>query len=219
MYTLDNVRFKTILTIDHLTIRNNVVTCIIGKSGSGKTTLLRMLNKMISPDFGTIAYLDKPLIDYDSVLLRRNVVMLGQSPVVFPSTVRDNLLMGLQFSERPIPEDAVLRERLRDVHLSLSLDDDANLLSGGELQRISLARIMLMEPDVYLLDEPSSALDEHTEEEILSLLVDYVRKRKKSLIMVTHSSRMAKRFGEDIIELDQGQIESVQRNAKEASHE
>src|SRR5688572_13102079 len=107
-FTLDNVRFGRILEVPHLEIPEGKVTCIVGRSGSGKTTLLRLLNRMISPDAGTILYRGTPITEIDPVELRRRVVMLPQSPVMFDGTIRDNLLIGLRFSDRPPVDDDTL---------------------------------------------------------------------------------------------------------------
>ncbi|MBM7616099.1 ABC transporter ATP-binding protein [Alkaliphilus hydrothermalis] len=206
MFQLNNLKYKSILNIDYLTIPQGKVTCIIGESGSGKTTLLRLLNKMISPDGGTIHHNGTPLQEMDSVELRRRVVMLPQAPAIFPGTVKDNLLIGLKFSEKPLVSDDQLNQTLQMVSLKKELDQKADKLSGGEKQRLALGRVILMEPDIFLLDEPSSALDESTEDLIIKKLVDYCTEKSKSLIMVTHSKRIATTFGEHIIEIKNGEI-------------
>lgn len=100
MFLFDKVKYKDILDIDKLRIEKYKVTSIVGQSGSGKTTLLRLLNKLISCDSGEIYYDGKALSSLDSVKLRREVVMLGQEPVVFSGSIKDNLLAGLRFSEK-----------------------------------------------------------------------------------------------------------------------
>jgi len=99
MFDLEKVKYKNILDIEKLHIEKNKVTCIVGESGSGKTTLLKLFNKLISPDGGEIKYLDKSIHDIDSVQLRREVVMLPQSPAIYEGSVKENLLIGLKFSE------------------------------------------------------------------------------------------------------------------------
>lgn len=187
-------------------IESHKVTCIVGASGSGKTTLLRLLNKLISPDSGEILYNGYSINSIDSVKLRRDVVMLPQSPAIFNGNIKDNLLVGLKFSEKPLVSDTKLLETLQLINLKKDLNETPDALSGGEKQRLALGRVILMDPDVLLLDEPSSALDEDTEHIIIDSLVKYSRKNNKTLIMVTHSKKVANTFSDYIIEMKNGEI-------------
>lgn len=210
MFLLSYVTFKNIINIEKLRIPRNKITCIVGESGSGKTTLLKLLNHLISCDGGEIYYQGKNLKELDPVLLRREVVMLSQVPLIFPGTLKDNLLIGLEYSERIPVEDKELLELLKSVKLGKSLSANASDLSGGEKQRLALSRIILMEPEVYLLDEPSSALDDETEEIIIEKMVSFTRKRNKTMVMVTHSKRIARTYGELIVTMDKGKIIQVE---------
>ncbi|HLU34140.1 MAG TPA: ATP-binding cassette domain-containing protein [Thermomicrobiales bacterium] len=206
MFTLKDVTYRDIVDIPHLDIPSGKVTCIVGRSGSGKTTTLRMLNRMISPDTGTILYKGTPISEIDPVRLRRQVVMLPQTPVMFDGTIRDNLLIGLQFSERePVPDDA-LRRVMEIMDLRKKLDDDAATLSGGEKQRVALGRILVMRPDAALLDEPSSALDEGTERAVIGRLADAARERGVTVVMVTHSRPLAEAVADHLVEIEAGRV-------------
>jgi len=204
MFFLQGVKYKNILDIASLQIPKNKVTCILGESGSGKTTLLRLLNKMISCDAGYILYNGTNIDDINPIELRRSVVMLPQSPAIFPGSVKENLLIGLKFSEKPPVGDDVLAGILQMVHLSKDINENAEKLSGGEKQRLTLGRILLLDPEVFLLDEPSSALDEETADLVVRKLVDHTRQAGKSLVMVTHSRKIAGDFSEEIIEIKNG---------------
>ena len=206
MFLFKDVQYKHILNIKNLTIKKQKVTCLIGQSGSGKTTLLRLLNKLISYDNGEILYNNQPLRDINSVELRRNIVMLPQAPAIFSGSIKDNLLIGLKFSERPLASDKQLYEVLQLVKLNKALNQDAEELSGGEKQRVALGRVILMKPEVLLLDEPSSALDEETEFMIIKALVNYTKENNKTLIMVTHSKKVASQFSDEVIEIKEGKI-------------
>lgn len=208
MFCLRGVRYRDILDIERLEIPEGKVTCIVGESGSGKTTLLRLLNKLISYDNGEIVYKGRSLKDIDSVELRRRVIMLPQTPVIFPGTVRDNLLIGLVFSEKPLVGEEKLLEIMEMVHLDKNFDEDAEKLSGGEKQRLALGRVLLMDPEAFLLDEPSSALDEDTEEVVIGGLVKYARERGKTVVMVTHSKQVARSFSDKIVEVSHGRVVS-----------
>lgn len=198
MFKLVNIKYKNIVDIKDLIFPKGKISTIIGKSGSGKTTLLKMLNKLISPDSGDIFYKNEDLKTIDSVKLRREVLMLQQNPVIFTGSIRDNLLIGLKFSEKTLVEDEVLIELMDKIRLNKNLDEDTSKLSGGEKQRLALARLLLMEPEVLLLDEPSSALDEESEKIIIEGIVSYVRDRNISLIMVSHSNLIANTYSDYI---------------------
>jgi putative ABC transport system ATP-binding protein len=195
-----------ILDVPHLDIPAGQVTCIVGRSGSGKTTLLRLLNRMISPDRGTIRYRGTSLVELDPVELRRRAVMLPQSPVMFDGTVRDNLLIGLEFSERPPVADDALRRILDIVELDKDLDGDAALLSGGEKQRVALGRVLAMQPETALLDEPSSALDAGTERAVIGQLVEAARGRGVTVVIVTHARALAEAVADTLVEIDAGRV-------------
>ena len=205
MFEIKDLTFKQILDIPNLTI-GKTITCIIGASGSGKTTLLRMLNRLSAPDTGTIFYNGIDLSKTDAIKLRRNVVMLGQTPVLYGGAIRDNLQIGLEFSQKPLASDKALVESLERVSLDKKLDDLCDTLSGGEKQRLCLARVMLMDAQTYLLDEPSSALDQETEHFIIQNLTEFVTKRQKQLVMVTHSEQIAATYPESVIHLEGGRI-------------
>ncbi len=215
VFTLKEVKFNDILYIKELTIAEKKTTAMVGKSGSGKTTLLKLLNKLISPDSGTIYYRDTPLETIDSVALRREVVMMPQTPVIFEGNIRENLLIGLKFSEKKFPPDGRLMSVLQAVGLDKKLDEPAHLLSGGEKQRLALARLMLMVPRVWLLDEPSSALDKETEDEVMKKIMDFGKRNGSTIIFVTHSTPMAEKYAEEMIEIENGEIVSIKQNQHE----
>ena len=207
MFRLKQVKYKSILDIESAHIKPGIITAVLGESGSGKTTLLKLLNKLISCDTGTIYYNGTPIEEIESVKLRREVVMLPQEPAIFEGDIRENLIIGLQFSKKDIPSDDILCEMLDKVRLSKKLDDKTQTLSGGEKQRLVLGRIMLMHPEVLLLDEPSASLDDDTERAVISELSDYAKQYSKTLIMVTHSTKMAHEFADEIIRIRAGKIE------------
>ncbi|MDH4423084.1 ABC transporter ATP-binding protein [Bacillus cereus] len=201
MFILKDITYRDILSIPYLQIQKEKITCIIGESGSGKSTLLRMLNDLQSPTSGTIEYNGKLISDYPPIQLRRDVVMLGQTPPIFDGTIKDNLLMGLRLSEKPFPDDDALRSALTTVSLEKKLEDNANSLSGGEKQRLAFARIVLMDPPVYLLDEPTSALDSDTERRVMKQFSTLAREKKKTVIFITHSQQLPEEIADDIIEI------------------
>lgn len=207
MFNLKNVRYKDILKVSELTIEENHITCIMGESGSGKSTLLKLLNHLIGYQ-GEITYRGKELKTMDSVLLRREVVLLPQTPVIFPGTIKDNLLIGLLFCKKTPVDDGRLFNLLNKLGLNKDLNEDADTLSGGEKQRLALARVILMDPAVLLLDEPTSSLDEETEKKVISQVRDYVQNGQKTLVFVTHSKVLAKTMADKMVMVINGHLSS-----------
>ncbi len=207
MFEFIDVKYRGIIDLPRLKICPGKVSALTGPSGGGKTTLLRMMNKMISPDSGKIFYGDEELSAIDAVQLRRRIGMLSQQPVVFPGKLRDNLLKGFYFQQRPYPDDATLQEYLKKVRLAKTLEDDPASFSGGERQRLALARLLLLEPEVYLLDEPSSALDETTENEVIAMVVDEARQKGRTMVMITHSMAVAQGFADEVLRLEAGRLQ------------
>ena len=205
MFEVTHLKFKNILDIPFLCI-SNPITCIVGSSGSGKTTLLRMLNRLNVPDDGTIIYNGNDISNMDTLKLRRQVVMLGQTPVIYSGSVEDNLQIGLYFSKKLPASISAMKESLKRVELDKCLSDTCGNLSGGERQRLCLARVMLMDAETYLLDEPSAALDKGTEQFIIENLAKFVLEKNKQLIMVTHSEQIAEKFSNSIIRIEFGKV-------------
>lgn len=205
MFEIKALKFKNILDIPFLKIRKGI-TCIVGSSGSGKTTLIRMLNGLNVPDEGEIYYNGEEISKMDTIKLRRKVVMLGQTPVIYSGSIEDNLQIGLEFSQKIPASKSTMIDVLKRVELEKELSDSCANLSGGEKQRLCLARVMLMNADTYLLDEPSAALDKSTEEFIIENFSKFVLENNKELIMITHSEQIADKFLDSIIRIEKGRV-------------
>ncbi|MFB7639442.1 ABC transporter ATP-binding protein [Peribacillus butanolivorans] len=177
----------------------NRVTCLTGESGAGKTSLLRLLNRMNEPDSGSVFYQDQLLDNLNPIEHRRKVTMLSQAPFTIPGTIEENLQLGLELTDREKKSKAEFVEALDTVLLQKSLSDDAEILSGGEKQRLALARLLLLKPEVYLLDEPTAALDEETELKVMSRFLAEVKRGKGTVIMITHSRQLADICAEKMI--------------------
>lgn len=202
MFELKDIRYKGILKIGHLHIKENKVSILTGESGGGKTTVLKLLNHLISPDEGKVFYKGKDIATLDPVQHRRNVIMLQQMPAIFPGTVKDNLVAGLMFSEKAVPDDRVLEEALHSVHLRKSLETEAEELSGGSAAGLRWP-VLLLDAEVYLLDEPSSALDDETADEVISSFLKKAKQKNTTVVMVTHSKQIADRYAEVPVHLEE----------------
>ncbi|MGE0324956.1 MAG: ATP-binding cassette domain-containing protein [Polyangiaceae bacterium] len=174
----------------NLEIAPGELVVLLGASGSGKSSLLRLLNRLEEPAAGAVEFAGKPLGSYEPRALRRRVALITQTPVMFPGSVRDNLRMVPRGFEPP--SDQEIERELVALGLSSGLlDQDASRLSGGEKQRVSLARSLLMSPEVLLLDEPTSALDPHHEAKVAQLIADLRAREELTCVVVTHSERLA----------------------------
>lgn len=203
MFELKNVIVEGVLKIDHLTLKEDVIS-IEGQSGSGKTTILRLLNNLDDPKSGEILFKEEEITSIAPRELRKRVVMLPQNPVMFDGTVRDNLLIGLRFSGEAEVSDETLQEMLKAMSLEKELETKASDLSGGEKQRLAIGRILLLQKaEVYLLDEPSSDLDDHTTDQVLTNFFERAKENSKQTIMVTHDQEVSKRFSDQVINMDQ----------------
>jgi putative ABC transport system ATP-binding protein len=201
LYKLTNIKINELIKINNLTIPEQSITCILGPSGSGKSTLLKVLNNMITPDEGQIAYKKQSISDLDPIQLRRKSVMVPQTPIIFEGTIKDNLAIGSTFSEKEHPSIDEMNSIMEKFKLIKDLNENAISLSGGEKQRLAIARAILMNPEVLLLDEPTSALDEETAEVVVQKILEYVKDKNLSLIFVTHNKELAAQVADYTIDL------------------
>jgi len=204
MFEFVDVKFKEIIDLPALCLESKKITTLVGASGSGKTTILKMLNKMLSPTHGRIMFNNYDLSRINSVAHRRQVAMLSQNPALFEGNIRENLLIGLKLQGKDLPGDDAVLGVMAQIKLSKPLDSPVHTLSGGEKQRLALGRVLLLNPAVYLLDEPSAALDEKTEEMIIQMVTEHVREKNKTMVMVTHSKAIAEQYADTMIEIVSG---------------
>lgn len=180
---------------------------LIGASGAGKSSLLRMFNALSSPTTGQITFRANA-IDTDIQCLRKNVGIVFQNPVVFAGSVKENLMVAGRWEQNIAQTlDHELIHALEQVGLkNISLKQKAKDLSGGEQQRLALARTLLNHPQVLLLDEPTSNLDPKLSRSIMDL-VDKLRKDLNlTVIAVSHDHLLMRRYAQRVILLSQGKI-------------
>lgn len=177
------------------------ITVLRGASGSGKTSLLRLLNRLEVPTRGEVRFREQPLDQMDPLGLRRRVGMVFQRPTPFPGTVRDNLRVA-----DPQASDAAMQDILQAAGLGGGfLDRVGDELSGGEAQRLCLARTMLTHPEVLLMDEPTSALDSEATER-LEKTVRRLADQGMPMVWVTHDLAQAKRLADHRLTLTSGRL-------------
>ena len=177
------------------------ITVVSGPSGAGKTTLLRLCNRLEVPDAGTVSYRGQHLEELDPLVLRRRVGMVFQRPTAFPGSVADNLAVA-----HPDASTEELRTALQQVALDPALlDQEARTLSGGELQRMCLARTLVTRPETLLLDEPTSALDAQPKQ-VFEITTRELAARGITIIWVTHDDAQAARVADRIYQLREGHL-------------
>lgn len=210
MFLLKDIKFKNILDIENLEINENVVTVVKGESGSGKSTMLKLLNNIISPDSGVVMYNGVDVNNINPITLRREVIMQSQFPTIFPGNVRENLNIIFTLRGEEGLSDEKLLKAMEIVNLKKDLNDDAQNLSGGEKTRLSIARLFLVSPEVFLLDEPGASLDSKTEEILMNNVIAEIKKKNKTLIFISHSKN-PEIISDEIITLKDGRVLSHER--------
>ncbi len=180
------------------------VLAVLGPSGAGKSTMLRLLNRLDEPSAGQVLLEGQDYRQIDTRKLRRRIGMVMQRPYLFAGTVALNVGYGPAQNGVALgtPQIAGLLEQ---VGLAGYEGRDAATLSGGEAQRVSIARALANEPEVLLLDEPTSALDPEAKDAIERLLADLVRKRHATCVWVTHDFSQAGRVADLVLKIQAGE--------------
>ncbi|MCP3777798.1 ABC transporter ATP-binding protein [Paenibacillus sp. MZ03-122A] len=186
-----------------LSIKRGSMTAIMGRSGSGKSTLLNIIAGLDKPDSGTYMYEQEDLTTKTLNQLadfRREKIgfILQNYALIDTKNVFDNVALPLKYSKYP---KAKISHMVEDVLEALELGKlgfhSVDMLSGGEMQRVAIARALVQEPEIILADEPTGSLDEHSEQNILSIFKD-LNIRGKTIVVVTHDQQVADACDETI---------------------
>ena len=199
---------RSVLTGVSLEVAPGQVTVVVGPSGSGKSTLLRLGNRLDAPTAGVVRFKGVDLAETDTRLLRRNVGMVFQKPIPFAGSVRANLAIADSKASDQRFTAVLERVGLDETYLERIADD----LSGGEAQRMCIARTLLTDPRVILMDEPTSALDPENRLGIEALALELANKGI-GVVWVTHDLDQAHRIADRIEVLLEGQNASAQESA------
>lgn len=187
---------------------------IRGPSGVGKTTFLRLINRLEEPDEGVIRFKGHRLAAYHPPMLRRSIVYIQQTPTPVSGTVRQNLLLAFSFkNNRDLirPDDDTLKAHLETFLLpDIRLETDALTLSVGQLQRLCLIRGLLLNPQVLLLDEPASALDEKSSRIVQETALHLSTTREVTVLMVSHHPFGPSQEKVRLLQIDNGRVEERQ---------
>ncbi len=192
---------STLLAQVSATISAGRCTAVTGASGAGKSTLLRLLNRLTEPTTGRITLDGVPLTELDVLALRRRVAMVAQTPVLLTNRVLDEVRVGRQDLPEAAAVDLIARVGLAPSFLERATAE----LSGGEVQRLALARALAVEPSMLLLDEPTSALDEASAEVVGALVGDFVS-AGGTVVLVSHDHGLIGSVAGQVLVLDHGHV-------------
>jgi tungstate transport system ATP-binding protein len=203
------------LTIPRLDAEAGEILAVIGPNGSGKSTLLRLLGLLEAPDEGEIRFHGRRVDPTHALAERRRLAMVFQQPLLADTTVAENVALGLGFRGVPIAERRRRVARWLDRFAITRLAGrPARALSGGEAQRVALARALVLEPEVLLLDEPFSALDEPTRADLVPELEAILRAERVTTVLVTHDRAEARALADRVAVLLEGRLLQVDTAAR-----
>jgi putative ABC transport system ATP-binding protein len=209
------MKAETVRALDGVTVQveSGQFMAILGTSGSGKSTLLNLFGGLDRPTSGEIRYDGRSLAPFTAREMSRYrlecVGMIFQSFNLIPTmTARENVALALAFAGEPrVSRNVKAAGLLERVGLGHRLDHLPAELSGGEQQRVSIARAVANQPRVLLADEPTGNLDSRRALEILELLNEMRRRDGRTIILVTHDQQLAERYADRIVRLRDGRVE------------
>ncbi|AGC89765.1 phosphate ABC transporter ATP-binding protein [Mycobacteroides abscessus subsp. abscessus] len=200
---------RTILKDINFKVDKGDTIAIIGPSGSGKSTLLKQLNHLIEPTLGTLYLNGKPYHDYTPESIRMKVSYLMQQSEMIGTTIEDNMKFPSEARNQAFDKDKALnlleKVGLGDYDLSAEIEH----MSGGEKQRITIARQLMFEPEVLLLDESTSALDTHNKERVEDIIFK-MAEEGIAILWITHSDDQSMRHFQKRMTIIDGEIAKIE---------
>ncbi|KKI60527.1 ABC transporter ATP-binding protein [Staphylococcus warneri] len=200
---------RTILKDINFKVDKGNTIAIIGPSGSGKSTLLKQLNHLIEPTLGTLYLNGKPYHDYTPESIRMKVSYLMQQSEMIGTTIEDNMKFPSEARNQAFDKDKALnlleKVGLGDYDLSAEIEH----MSGGEKQRITIARQLMFEPEVLLLDESTSALDTHNKERVEDIIFK-MAEEGIAILWITHSDDQSMRHFQKRMTIIDGEIAKIE---------
>lgn len=205
----EGTRIREVLSGVNLSIENGAFVVLLGRSGSGKSTLLNLVSAIDLPDAGEVRFRGQSLAGMDererTLFRRRRVGFVFQAFNLIPTlTVEENVRMPLELNG--ISDDSGrVAQLLGDVGLADRAGSYPDRLSGGEQQRVAVARALVHEPDLLLADEPTGNLDAETAEEVLDLIDRLVHRRRRTMLIATHDRDLI-RLADRVVTLHHGRL-------------
>ena len=219
LYKLDNINLNynlngnniKVLENINFEIKKNERVAIVGESGSGKTSLLMLMSGLEKPTSGSIVFDNQNFSEISekkkTEIRKKKIGLVFQQFYLLPNyTAIENIMFPMQLNNIANEEKKAL-SILVDIGLEHRKNNLPSELSGGEQQRVAIARAISFNPEIILADEPTGNLDKRNTERVSKLLLDYSKKKKTSLVLVTHNINLAKKC-DRIIELNDGHIKN-----------
>jgi tungstate transport system ATP-binding protein len=201
---------QVVLDIESLSVERGEVLAIVGPNGAGKSTLFLVLARLLKANHGQVLFEGRPIDSFPDLEYRRQIALVLQEPLLMDRSVYENIALGLKFRGKSKTEiqKRVYRwlDRLDIAHLS---ERPTRKLSGGESQRVSLARAFVLEPDILLLDEPFTSLDAPTRIRLLADLKSVLTETNMTTVFITHDLREARKLATRMAVLLNGCIEQT----------
>ena len=198
------------LIINSLQIQRGETLAIVGPNGAGKSTLLLALALLIKPASGQIIFNGSPISQMDDLGYRRKISFVFQDPLLMDMTVENNIALGLKFRGTNKEETRTRVDKWsKAMGVESLLERRAGQLSGGEAQRVSLARAFVLDPELLLMDEPFSAVDPPTRAQLLKDLSNLLSQDHRTTIIVTHNLKEAAQVGDRVAVIINGELKQV----------
>ena len=198
------------LRVDSLDIPRGETLAVVVPNGAGKSTLLLSLAHLLKPAKGEVKYDGKHLRDWNELEYRRKIAFVFQDPLLMDMSVEENVALGLKFRGVDKTESRVRAQKwMQAMGVDSLAKRRAGQLSGGEAQRVSLARAFVLDPELLLMDEPFSAVDPQTRGQLLKDLSDLLAHEHRTTIFVTHNLREAAQMGNRVAVVIGGELKQV----------
>ncbi len=206
VYSLRNIRVayhkKEVLTIERMDIPAGRITALTGPNGAGKSTFLALLAFLLPPRHGTLFFCGSTIQSKDLLAQRRDIGLVPQKPYFLRGSVFQNVELGLKLRGIPVSRRHLLAMRaLEAVAMADFRRRPVSTLSGGEAQKIAIARALAPEPKVLLLDEPFSHLDPESTDSVETLILDYTGKKKGTAVFSSHDRLQASALADECVNL------------------
>lgn len=197
-----NLKFQDFLSYPNVEILGEKCTFLMGESGCGKSTLFKLMNATLSYSQGSIEYEGRNIEKWDTIDLRREILLTSQEIYLFEGTIEDNYRKYYEFREKECISKVQMEDYLSICCAPFPLESRCEVLSGGERQRVFTAICISFLPKVLLMDEPTAALDEVTSHKFFKQIKDFCQEQHITLVVICHNSHLVDEYADYVVALD-----------------